>query len=239
MPASTSFATPARRAWPSGRASWLRAATRRTVAIWRELFVPKLGGEVQKNANGPGEDPGPFASRRSDSNRRLADYDACFVGVTLAAEQLAEVLESFGHLALDVALGEPALLHPGNQRPRFPDDLNGDRGRFPRLIQPEENFGAGTLAVLDPSKGASRVHVHDLELGDALPEVGREPGASLERTVGLHRGAPGQPLADALRIGEHRVDLVPRCRDTIDVGVGDRAHGAPGPWWTRGRVGLR
>jgi len=31
------------------------------MAIWRELVVPKVGGEVQKNANGPGEDPGPFA----------------------------------------------------------------------------------------------------------------------------------------------------------------------------------
>src|SRR5256714_7442519 len=180
------------------------------------------------------------------SEGRLGPEEGCeragglrSAGFSLAAEQLAEVLEGLAHLALDVALGEPALLDPAHQRPRFPDDLNGDRGLLPRLIQPEENFGAGALAVLDPSKGASRVHVHDLELGDAFPKMGREPGASLERTVGLHGGASGQPLADAFGIGEDRVDLVPGCRDTIDVGVSDRSHGAPGPWWTRGREGLR
>src|SRR5207247_10123370 len=96
--------------------------------------------------------------------------------------------------------------------------------RLPRLIQPEEDLGAGALAVLDPSEGASGVQVDDLKLRDAFAEVRREPGAALDAGA-FHRGASGQPLPDAMGIGEEGVDFVPRCRDAVDVGVGDRAHG--------------
>ncbi len=158
-------------------------------------------------------------------------------GAALTAEELAEVFQGLAHLALDVALGEQVSAHPGHDRPRFPHDLNGDRCRVPRLIQPEEELGAGALAVLDPSEGVSGVEIDDLELRDAFAEVRREPRASLEGTGALHGGTSGQPLPDAMRIGEQRVDLLARRGDAVDVRVGDRAHGAPRPWWRCGRVG--